>query len=213
MNLKLSNHDGVLHVKFDVDSIEDYEYYINLPFHFYEECSNVENVFRLVICGSGALDFIFYITHDIHDAYDSSIIENFIKEQPEINSFKFELTKLNARAPSKSKYSDSGYDVTLTDIIKTNDHVTFYGTGLKVQPPTGFYFDMVSKSSITKLGYMLASNVGIIDQSYTGEIMVPLIKIDKNAPDLELPCKLVQLIPRRWYHFIPKQIGGTSCCV
>ena len=76
-----------------------------------------------------------------------------------------------------------------------------YGTGLSVQPPTGFYFDLVPRSSITKKGYILANNVGIIDQGYTGEIMVPLPKIDPDAPDLELPCKIVQLIPRRWYNF------------
>eukprot|EP00976_Prorocentrum_cordatum_P027717 562436-Prorocentrum_minimum.AAC.2 len=34
--------------------------------------------------------------------------------------------------------------------------------------------------------------------------MVPLIKIDPDAPDIELPSKLVQLIPRRWFGFRPK---------
>ena len=35
--------------------------------------------------------------------------------------------------------------------------------------------------------------------------MVPLIKIDPDAPDLELPCRLMQLIPRKWYNFMPEE--------
>jgi len=53
------------------------------------------------------------------------------------------------------------------------------------------------------LGYIQANSVGIIDQSYTGEIMVPLIKIDPDAPDLELPAKIAQLVPRRWHGLTP----------
>ena len=44
---------------------------------------------------------------------------------------------------------------------------------------------------------MLANNIGIIDPEYTGTIIVALVKIYPNALDLELPCKLVQLIPRK----------------
>jgi dUTP pyrophosphatase len=50
---------------------------------------------------------------------------------------------------------------------------------------------------------MQANSVGIIDQSYTGEIMVPLIKIDPDAPDLQLPAKIAQLVPRRWHGLHP----------
>ena len=43
---------------------------------------------------------------------------------------------------------------------------------------------------------MLANGVGVIDRGYTGEIFVPLIKVDDGAPDLQLPVRLVQVIPR-----------------
>ena len=64
---------------------------------------------------------------------------------------------------------------------------------------------MVPRSSIIKSGYILANSVGVIDQGYTGEILVPLLKVDENQPDLELPKVMVQLIPRRWYHFSIKE--------
>jgi dUTP pyrophosphatase len=94
----------------------------------------------------------------------------------------------------------------LININKTIGKVTLYGTGIIVTPPTGYYFDMVPRSSIIKSGYMLANSVGIIDQGYTGEILVPLVKIDEEAPDIELPAKMVQLIPRKWYGFNPVRV-------
>jgi dUTPase len=50
---------------------------------------------------------------------------------------------------------------------------------------------------------MLANSVGVIDQGYTGEIKVALIKIDPNAEDLRLPIRLVQIIPRKCIGMFP----------
>ena len=117
--------------------------------------------------------------------------------------FRYTLTNSSAITPTRARHSDSGYDVTVISKVKTFGKVTLYGTGIKVQPPNGFYFDLVPRSSIIKSGYIQANSVGIIDQSYTGEIMVPLIKIDPDAPDLELPAKIAQLVPRRWHGLRP----------
>ena len=56
---------------------------------------------------------------------------------------------------------------------------------------------MVGRSSISKTGWMLANNVGIIDATYRGNIIVALVKVDEKAEELSLPFKLVQLIPRK----------------
>lgn len=111
-------------------------------------------------------------------------------------------TKLSELAvrPSKSRASDSGYDLTLISIIKQVGDVTFYGTGITVKPPTGFYLDLVPRSSLSKQGYMLANSTGIIDNTYRGEIIVALRKFS-GFKDLELPAKVVQIIPRKRYHF------------
>lgn len=103
----------------------------------------------------------------------------------------------NAVAPSKEFASDSGFDLTLIDRSKQHGAVQFFRTGVRVQPAFGWYFDLVPRSSIAKSGYMLANGVGIIDRAYVGEILVPLVKVDPNAPDLELPARLVQIIPRQ----------------
>jgi deoxyuridine 5'-triphosphate nucleotidohydrolase len=111
--------------------------------------------------------------------------------------FRWAKTHANAVSPSKAAVSDSGFDLTL--IEKDRDRggaVVFYRTGIKIQPAFGWYFDLVPRSSIVKTGYALANSVGVIDRAYTGEIFVPLIKIDPNAPDLPLPARIVQIIPR-----------------
>lgn len=133
----------------------------------------------------------YYFFRDI--AYNTSFLDD-------IPTFRYVRTLPDAVAPSKHKASDSGYDLVLLNVLKTHGNVTFYDTGIQIAPPNGWYFDMVGRSSISKTGYMLANNVGIIDASYRGNIIVALVKIDKDAPDLELPAKLVQIIPRKVWH-------------
>ncbi|MBA2544049.1 MAG: hypothetical protein H0V17_30680 [Deltaproteobacteria bacterium] len=111
--------------------------------------------------------------------------------------FLWARTHPDAVPPSKGAVSDSGFDLTLIAPAKSHGAVTFYRTGIRVQPAFGWYFDLVPRSSISKSGYMLANSVGIIDRGYTGEIFVPLVKIDPEAPDLELPIRLVQIVPRQ----------------
>lgn len=124
---------------------------------------------------------------------------------------KFVKTRSDAIVPTRAHFSDTGFDITILEPVKSYGNVTLYTTGIKVQPPHGYYFDLVARSSISKTGYTLANNVGIIDQNYRGEIMVALAKIDPDAENLKLPCKIAQLIPRAWYNMIMEesQIDST----
>lgn len=102
----------------------------------------------------------------------------------------------DAVAPSRAHASDSGFDLTLIARAHRHGMVEFFRTGVRVQPAFGWYFDVVPRSSIAKTGYILANSVGVIDRGYVGEILVPLIKIDPSAPELALPARVVQMIPR-----------------
>lgn len=102
--------------------------------------------------------------------------------------------------PSKERASDSGYDLTLIRRAKVMGQVEFFDTGIKVQPSFGWYFDLIARSSIVKTGYLLANSLGVIDRSYVGPVLVPLVRVDPAAPDLELPARLVQLVPRPIVH-------------
>lgn len=113
------------------------------------------------------------------------------------------VTRLDPSAvlPAKVRVSDSGYDLVLIAERKRVGRVVLYGTGLAVEPPTGWYFDVVARSSLIKTGYLVANSVGVIDRAYRGEILVPLLKVDAESPDLPLPARAVQLVPRPIVHF------------
>lgn len=125
----------------------------------------------------------------------------------------FHWTRLHpdAVAPTKSRVSDSGFDVTL--IGDRDDHGNFvrlYRTGIRIKPAHGWYFDLVPRSSIIKSGYMMANSIGVIDRAYRGEVLVPLIKVNPDAPDLEFPCRLVQLVPRPIVHVQMEEVDELS---
>lgn len=114
--------------------------------------------------------------------------------------FLFKKTNPAALAPQKSRNSDSGYDLHLVEKISEGVSFVKYNTGIQVQPPEGMYFDMVVRSSLHKKGYMLANNVGIIDNEYRGDIIVVLYKMHDKVEELELPYRAVQIIPRHVIH-------------
>ncbi|OJJ21036.1 hypothetical protein BKI52_10715 [marine bacterium AO1-C] len=168
--------------------------------------------YYLALSDNNALDFL----GNLYDASTVELAEN--KEKfvqwcvriPGVNgavahwsqplNFRWVKVHEKAVAPFKGRVSDSGYDLTLIDKVKQVGLVTFFDTGIQIQPGFGWYFDLVPRSSISKTGYMLANSVGIIDRTYTGNVLVPLIKIDQNMPDLELPARVVQIIPRSIVH-------------
>lgn len=103
----------------------------------------------------------------------------------------------NAVMPSKPNASDNGFDLTVIEKVKEVGDVVFYDTGLSIEPSFGYYCLIYPRSSISKTGYMLANGVGLIDSSYRGHLMIALRKMDKDVPDLELPCRIAQLVPQR----------------
>ena len=166
---------------------------------------------RLTFTGVNALDFLgkiydysnFKMLRIYQKYLDISTWEKWIGGKGSKcgdKNISFCKTRKDAVLPFKERVSDSGYDLTLISLEKKIGEVELYDTGIKVSPPFGFYFDLVPRSSIIKSGYILANSVGIIDRSYLGAIKVPLIKIDNNKPDLALPSRLVQIIPRRIIH-------------
>lgn len=127
-------------------------------------------------------------------------------------SFSAMRIRPDAVLPVRSHPEDVGFDVTLIEKGRSvqDTHVTFYHTGLVVVPPPGFYFDLVPRSSLAKSGYALANSVGIIDPNYRGEILVALRKVDPALPDLPLPSRLVQLVPRVWHPMTCEEVSSVT---
>lgn len=177
--------------------------FFNIPYHIKDN--------ELSYSGINAIDFLFnlYENSRIYLKRKKKRYLKWCNYVPSLSGrgnygkekyFRWTRTRDDAVPPKKTRASDSGYDITIIEKIKVVGTVHFYTTGIKVKPEYGWYFEMVPRSSISKTGYILANSVGTIDQSYVGEVIVALMKIDSNAKDLELPCRITQLIPRPIIH-------------
>jgi dUTP pyrophosphatase len=159
--------------------------------------------------GNNALDFLgkLYDNADIYLSRKKDIYLDWCSWVPSLYGcygkallFRWNKTRQDAVAPKKERVSDSGFDLVLLEKIKQYGDVELWDTGIKIMPEFGWYFDLVPRSSIIKSGYMLANSCGVIDRTYVGNILVPLVKIDKSKPDIESGVRLVQIIPRSIVH-------------
>jgi deoxyuridine 5'-triphosphate nucleotidohydrolase len=115
------------------------------------------------------------------------------------NTF-FHLAHPDAQLPAKSKASDVGYDLTIISEVKQiSAHAVLYDTGVSVQPPDGYYFEVVPRSSFSKSGLLFANNIGIIDPSYRGTIKIALVRMSEHTT-VKLPFTGFQLVLRQQHH-------------
>jgi len=169
--------------------------------------------------GSDAISFLKFIYIDnLHLALDRKF-ELFSKYEDWVPSLsgsgtytnleiptgiiKFNKSRDDAILPKITDINASGIDLTIIEKVKDFDNTTaLYTTGIKVKPPEGYYFMLVGRSSISKSGYSLANGIGIIDENYIGEILVPLRRHTETK--LELPNRLVQLVllPKLNFDFV-----------
>ena len=142
----------------------------------------------------------------IYSNYECPYYNNYIytynnrdgKSIPCIKVFKVDADVADAVIPSKARYSDAGYDLTIIKEYKRlTSNTVIYDTGIKLEIPNGYYVEIVPRSSISRSGYILANNVGIIDQGYRGNIYVALTKINEESPELSLPWKCCQMIVKK----------------
>lgn len=87
---------------------------------------------------------------------------------------KVKLLDVRAELPKRANDTDTGYDIKFIGVDKIVGDVIFFKTGLSLQPPPGHYFEVVPRSSISKLPFEMANSVGVIDEHYRGELLVPV---------------------------------------
>jgi dUTP pyrophosphatase len=105
--------------------------------------------------------------------------------------------------------SDSGIDLRAMKRIEENDLFVLYDSGISVQPPSGFYFDCIGRSSLFKKGYMLGNCIGVIDSEYRGTIKFYLYKLG-HASLLGIGERVAQLILRPLLHATPKLVESLD---
>lgn len=87
------------------------------------------------------------------------------------------IKRLNDKAimPIRAHEGDAGLDLTCTEITteinECGQLILVYHTGLAMTLPTGCVGLLVPRSSICKKSLMQCNSCGILDESYTGEVM------------------------------------------
>lgn len=109
---------------------------------------------------------------------------------------KVKLLEPWAKMPTRGEPGAAGWDVALFEPQKRDGNVTYFRTGIAVEPPVGVKLLLYPRSSLSKTDYWLANGVGVIDTSYRGEILVALRTYPNFQPQPLVPGKTyVQLVP------------------
>jgi len=120
----------------------------------------------------------------------------------------FTINDPSAVIPTRAHKTDIGYDLTAIKVWKRiGSRTTIYDTGIAVQPSSGYYTEILPRSSLSKTGYILANSVGIIDPDYTGTLKIAVTKVDDSLPELECPFVKFQLIMRKAEYFELLQVS------
>lgn len=75
-----------------------------------------------------------------------------------------------ARLPERQHVTDSGLDLFVATVNHSHDQVWTINFGIAVEPPAGYYCELVARSSIHKYNLWMANSVGIIDADYRGPL-------------------------------------------
>lgn len=173
--------------------------------------------FELVYSNANFVDFMGLdlfrdVNHDFSDHFNTrKFCENWncAGGAGAVPEFQWKKVLSEAIAPSKAHFSDSGFDLHLVKKLHSVGNVTYFDTGIAVQCPRGYYFEVYPRSSMTKTGYMLANSVGVIDYGYTNSIIIGL-KRDDSCSEITLPARLVQIIPKRLTLMTSKEVTSFS---
>jgi hypothetical protein len=104
--------------------------------------------------------------------------------------------------PYKDTISNIGYNISIICVKKNiNENIYIYDTGIGIKPEYGYYFEVVPNNNLIKYGYIFANSNIIINPNDFNSIIITLIKIDPNLPEITLPFKCAYLILKKFIHF------------
>lgn len=105
-------------------------------------------------------------------------------------------------------FSDVGCDLSIVKLLNVNEDLMIYkyDTGVAFQFPPNIYGEIVVRSKMANTGWSLTNSVGIIDSSYTGNVIVALQKKNYTVKDIELPCSCMQILFKQKIYIHLQQI-------
>lgn len=109
-----------------------------------------------------------------------------------------QLIDEKAKLPFRKRITDAGYDLySIHDIELLPGRATLVRTGIKISCPPGFYYTIEGRSSLWMKG--IFPNRGIIDATYTGEVIVSLVNVTDSVFPIKEGNRIAQMILHRQY--------------
>jgi dUTPase len=129
-------------------------------------------------------------------------------------AYRLELLVTEAGAPFYPKVGtveyltkeNAGYDVRVVENVTPNTEARLVPLGIKarmlrfdddgsgVSVGVDSHFTLEPRSSIYRSGFMMANGRGVIDMSYRGELMAPLVSVGTVFKSVEAGTRLFQIL-------------------
>jgi len=106
-------------------------------------------------------------------------------------TLKFSLES-GARLPTRAHPDDIGLDLTLKTVERVGPRLFMADSGVRVAPPTGYYVEIVPRSSLMWRGVIMPNSFGVIDPGYRGTLRVPLLFVGDPGESIEETLKATQ---------------------
>lgn len=121
----------------------------------------------------------------------------FVSEHVKVR-LEVQLIDAKARIPFRKRVTDAGYDLySVEDLGLAPGRATLVRTGIKIACPQGFYYTIEGRSSLWMQG--IFPNRGIIDATYTGEVIVSLVNVTDSVFQIKEGDRVAQIILHRQY--------------
>ncbi len=102
-----------------------------------------------------------------------------------------------ANGPVRSHAGDAGYDLSVSEDCHIIGNGSYWcPTSIKIQPPPGYWFRLVGRSSTYRhLGLQVAE--AIIDGGYRGKLEIMVLNLTSDVVHLKSGDRIAQLIPHQ----------------
>jgi len=113
---------------------------------------------------------------------------------------KIKLIHPAAKKPTKQYASNIGYNISIIKLHKMiSNKIIIYDTGIQIIPQYGYYYKLEPTSLLSNHGYILGTHVDSNQKNKT--LLITLIKIDNELPDIKLPYNCCILLIKELKHY------------
>lgn len=117
----------------------------------------------------------------------------------------------DAKPPFKASPEAVGYDLYVRE-REVKLFKVIYRLGVRIKPPSGYYTELIPRSSVSKTYQVMANSVGIIDPDYRGELALVMYKIPFLSKLYKVGERAAQLIlkVKTSTVFVPNTLDSTK---